>query len=125
VPNVDQITLSYEDDIHGTTAFLEPKGIELLPSTVRQVLEAVSCILEALVVSLSDVVDHKVVTTLNSQVMHKGPMPIFHRDIRWPNVMRRADDPTRWFLMIGMMLLHPRLSQRHILIGTLTLLQHL
>src|SRR5271170_253794 len=31
--------------------------------------------------------------------MHKGPNPIFHRDIRWPNVIKRADDPTKWFLI--------------------------
>jgi serine/threonine protein kinase len=33
------------------------------------------------------------------QVMHRDPMPIFHRDIRWPNVLKSADDPTKWFLI--------------------------
>jgi hypothetical protein len=33
------------------------------------------------------------------QVMHKDPMPIYHRDIRWPNVVKSANDPTRWFLI--------------------------
>jgi len=31
--------------------------------------------------------------------MHEGPRPIFHRDIRWPNIVKRADDPTKWFLI--------------------------
>jgi hypothetical protein len=31
--------------------------------------------------------------------MHEGPIPIFHRDIRWPNIIKRADDPTKWFLI--------------------------
>jgi hypothetical protein len=31
--------------------------------------------------------------------MHEGPKPIFHRDIRWPNIVQRANDPTRWFLI--------------------------
>jgi len=31
--------------------------------------------------------------------MHEGPKPIFHRDIRWPNIIKRAGDPTRWFLI--------------------------
>jgi len=32
-------------------------------------------------------------------MMHKEPDPIFHRDIRWPNVIRRADEPSKWFLI--------------------------
>jgi hypothetical protein len=32
------------------------------------------------------------------QVLHQLP-PIFHRDIRWDNVVRRADDPSLWFLI--------------------------
>jgi hypothetical protein len=33
-----------------------------------------------------------------SQVLHQEP-PVFHRDIRWPNVIQRADDPASWFLI--------------------------
>jgi hypothetical protein len=50
VPNVDRIVLSYADDKHGTVAFLEPKGISVIPKSVLEVLEAVSCILDALIV---------------------------------------------------------------------------
>lgn len=31
--------------------------------------------------------------------MHGGAKPIFHRDIRWPNIVRRADNPSKWFLV--------------------------
>jgi hypothetical protein len=31
-------------------------------------------------------------------VLHQEP-PLFHRDIRWPNIVRRADDPSLWFLI--------------------------
>ena len=30
--------------------------------------------------------------------MHRDP-PLFHRDIRWPNVMRRLDDAKKWFII--------------------------
>ena len=32
------------------------------------------------------------------QVLHEPPM-LFHRDIRWPNVVRHAEDPSLWFLI--------------------------
>jgi hypothetical protein len=51
VPNVDSISASLADDTHGAVVFLEPKGICVLPMNGRQLLEAVCCILEALVVS--------------------------------------------------------------------------
>jgi hypothetical protein len=44
--------VSYSDDHHGTVAFLEPKGISVMPKTILEVLQAVSCILDALMVSL-------------------------------------------------------------------------
>ena len=52
VPNVDRIAVSYADDVHGAVAFLEPKGLSVVPKSIQQVLEAVGCILEALTVSL-------------------------------------------------------------------------
>jgi hypothetical protein len=32
------------------------------------------------------------------QFLHQG-QSLFHRDIRWPNVLWRADDPSLWFLI--------------------------
>ena len=32
------------------------------------------------------------------QVLHRDP-PLFHRDIRWPNVIRSLDDPQAWFII--------------------------
>ena len=51
VPNVDSISASFADDTHNAVIFLEPKGLSVLPMNGRQLLEAVCCILEALVVS--------------------------------------------------------------------------
>lgn len=31
--------------------------------------------------------------------MHGSPNPIFHRDIRWDNIVRRADDESKWFII--------------------------
>ena len=31
--------------------------------------------------------------------MHQEPECIFHRDIRWPNVIKSADDPGKWILI--------------------------
>lgn len=31
--------------------------------------------------------------------MHNPPKPLFHRDIRWPNVVQQADDRSKWFLI--------------------------
>lgn len=33
------------------------------------------------------------------KVAHEEPNPVFHRDIRWNNVLREIQDPTRWFLI--------------------------
>ncbi|KAF8340989.1 hypothetical protein F5887DRAFT_1062542 [Amanita rubescens] len=75
VPHVDAL-------IHavGSTIYVEPKGIAVKPSNVKELLDAVICVLRAL------------------QVLHQAP-PLFHRDIRWPNVLRRAEDHTLWFLI--------------------------
>ena len=31
--------------------------------------------------------------------MHAHPEPLFHRDIRWPNIIRDAGTATKWFLV--------------------------
>jgi hypothetical protein len=31
--------------------------------------------------------------------MHADPTPLFHRDIRWPNIIRKASTKTKWFLV--------------------------
>ncbi|RUS15861.1 hypothetical protein BC937DRAFT_91879 [Endogone sp. FLAS-F59071] len=83
VPNVDRLSHSFCDLKHGAVAYLVPRGMDVKPSNARKMLEALACILEALV------------------VMHKGAKPIYHRDIRWPNVIRQPGDmkPSRWFLI--------------------------
>jgi len=31
--------------------------------------------------------------------MHSTPNPLFHHDIRWPNVIRASDNLLKWFLI--------------------------
>ena len=31
--------------------------------------------------------------------MHAGPIALFHRDIRWPNIIRNGSTSTKWFLI--------------------------
>jgi len=31
--------------------------------------------------------------------MHADPKPVFHRDIRWPNLVRDGGDRTKWILI--------------------------
>ncbi|GJJ06718.1 hypothetical protein Clacol_000914 [Clathrus columnatus] len=74
IPNTDRPLLT-----EGGRIILSPRGISRVPKTQQELLGAVACVLETL------------------QVIHA--IPLFHRDIRWPNVMRRLDDDNRWFLI--------------------------
>jgi len=31
--------------------------------------------------------------------MHEAPKPLFHRDIRWPNIILSPDHHSKWFLI--------------------------
>src|SRR5262249_17056344 len=57
-------------------------------------LEAIFCVLQVLKVStiseLEPIVDQC------CQAIHPA---LFHRDIRWPNIIRRKDDSSKWFLI--------------------------
>ncbi|CAG8700430.1 14701_t:CDS:2, partial [Ambispora leptoticha] len=64
--------------------YLGPKGMSVKPKNQKELLEAVVCILEALV------------------AMHGGDDPIFHQDIRWPNIIRlpgASNEPSKWILI--------------------------
>ncbi|TFK19280.1 hypothetical protein FA15DRAFT_726912, partial [Coprinopsis marcescibilis] len=74
VPNVDYLSYSRDQVVH-----LEPRGIPMKPYTKQELRDCVRCILEALV------------------VLHK--IPLYHRDIRPENVVRRIDNPSSWFLI--------------------------
>ncbi|THU91563.1 hypothetical protein K435DRAFT_863292 [Dendrothele bispora CBS 962.96] len=74
VPNTDSLYYS-----SGKTIVLQPRSHLAKPKTEKELLEAVSCVLQVL------------------KAIH--PALIFHRDIRWPNVIRRKDDSSQWFLI--------------------------
>jgi hypothetical protein len=51
VLNVDSLLQYYiNDHVHGSVVYLQPKGIDDTPRSGQEVLEAVLCVLEALVV---------------------------------------------------------------------------
>ncbi|TFK70253.1 hypothetical protein BDN72DRAFT_958969 [Pluteus cervinus] len=81
VPNIDR--LEKAEIMHpkrGSYVDLEPIGLRTGPESPFDVRNAVVCVLEALKVS------------------HADP-PIYHRDIRWPNVMQDREDLSKWFLI--------------------------
>jgi hypothetical protein len=53
VPNVDRLVASYNGHPeHGSSIYLQPKGLELQPQLVSEIIEAVVCVLQALLVRL-------------------------------------------------------------------------
>jgi hypothetical protein len=50
-PNVDQLLIAHEDHSElGSVAFFRPRGINKCPSSAIEVMQAIHCVLEALVV---------------------------------------------------------------------------
>ncbi|KAF8344478.1 hypothetical protein F5887DRAFT_1075528 [Amanita rubescens] len=81
VPNVDRLKKAeIQHEVHGSYVDLGPRGIDEGPKSPLDVRNAVVCILEAL------------------KVAHADP-PVFHRDIRWPNIMQSREDSSKWFLI--------------------------
>ncbi|KAF8346502.1 hypothetical protein F5887DRAFT_1073184 [Amanita rubescens] len=79
VPNVDQLKKA-EILHHGSYVDLGPVGISEGPKSPSDVRNAVVCVLEAL------------------KIAHAHPS-LFHRDIRWPNIMQSREDSSKWFLI--------------------------
>jgi len=63
---------------------LGPRGDNVTPQGREEIRDAVQCVLQAL------------------EAMHRQPSPLYHRDIRWPNIVRELGElgETRiWFLI--------------------------
>ncbi|KAI9566666.1 hypothetical protein HD554DRAFT_2174326 [Boletus coccyginus] len=75
VPNVDSLKHRFDSSL-----ILSPRGLAKTPTSEEELLGAIICVLEAL------------------EVLHEKPS-ILHRDIRWPNVMRRLEDRLKWFII--------------------------
>ena len=72
-----------------------PLGHDRRPRGRDGILNAVMCILRALIVGLLFYI-----SVLNrTKVCHSSPDPIVHRDIRWENVIRDLDPRRGWFLI--------------------------
>ncbi|KAK2464907.1 hypothetical protein APHAL10511_002983 [Amanita phalloides] len=82
VPNVDRLKDSkIRDYTRGSYVDLEPRGIDQSPESSTDIRNAVMCILQTL------------------KACHASDPQVFHRDIRWRNVIRNKEDPTNWFLI--------------------------
>ncbi|CAB4381380.1 unnamed protein product [Rhizophagus irregularis] len=77
VPNIDHLDCYNKES---GSVHLSPKGLQVVPNNQQELFEAIICVLEALVVLHDD-------------------NDIYHRDIRWDNIIRRYDDPSKWFLI--------------------------
>ncbi|KAG9007337.1 hypothetical protein FRB94_014459 [Tulasnella sp. JGI-2019a] len=77
VRNVDRPVLWRVDK---GEVYLGPKGVNLPPKDVKELVQAVTCVLQML------------------EDLHQEP-PIYHRDLRWPNIMQDATDSSRWFVI--------------------------
>ena len=101
VPNVDKLIQSYEDHMdHGSAVYVGPRGVNVFPTSAQEVREAVVCILQALVVCLCQCVLCLILTRADLYIRFCMLVkPLFHRDIRWPNIIRDVVDRTKWFLV--------------------------
>lgn len=79
VPNTDELIAASlgPGDPH---ILVKPVGLGHIPKTGAELFQAVSCILLAL------------------KAMHAGSNPVYHRDIRRPNILKRRDEKG-WFLI--------------------------
>jgi hypothetical protein len=60
VPNVDSLSLTHADREHGAVAYLAPRGVNNSPRDTGEVLDAVACVLEALVVRMVHSADYEI-----------------------------------------------------------------
>ncbi|CAA7260723.1 unnamed protein product [Cyclocybe aegerita] len=76
VPNTDMLVF-----VNRNAVYLKPRGITSHPAVEKELRECLNCVLKSLMVA------------------HQVPGPIYHRDIRWNNVIRRLEDRSKWFLI--------------------------
>ncbi|KAG8770069.1 hypothetical protein FRC16_006458 [Serendipita sp. 398] len=78
VPNTDELVeIVFNGDPYIMT---KPVGVDCPPHTGAELFQAAISVLQAL------------------KVMHAGPEPVYHRDIRRPNILKRQDQKG-WFLI--------------------------
>ncbi|KAG8834757.1 hypothetical protein FRC17_007263 [Serendipita sp. 399] len=81
VPNVDTLkSFNINTKNSHPHVYLSPVGIDTIPKSGSDAFDAIVCVLGAL------------------KAMHSGSTPVYHRDIRQPNIMKRFDGQG-WFLI--------------------------
>ena len=69
------------------------------PANDEELRNAIVCVLETLKVILVTMQAAVNAHIHLFKVAHQGPKSLYHRDIRWNNVLRKIEDPARWFLI--------------------------
>ena len=91
IPNTDRLV-----HVKDSTIYLQPRGIASHPGVVEELRQCLKCILEALVVRIDISL---IFETSAHLVLVAHQIPLYHRDIRWENIIRRIEDESKWFLI--------------------------
>ena len=97
VPNVDAL---YDYSSSGRPypyITVTPVGMDAIPLSGSEAFNAVICILQALKVYILSY-SPPVISDSHVQVMHSDPCPVYYRDIRQPNILKKYDS-NDWFLI--------------------------
>jgi len=120
VPHTDELKYA-----HSTSVILSPRGVEREPEDDKDLRNVISYIVEALKVIL---VTKRAVLDAHVnllKVAHDEPSPLFHRDIRWNNVLCQIEDPISGSSLTGKIRVWPRLRLHLFSTRTLTRLMYL
>lgn len=99
VPNIDHLDCYNKE---GDVVYLSPKGLQVVPKNQQELFEAIVCVLEALAVSSMSAIFRWIYYLffyIVSTGFHDDNDTIYHRDIRWDNIVRQHNDPSKWFLI--------------------------
>ena len=93
LPNTDKLVHASTEESN-CYVLTEPRGIDQLPRDGQEAYAMIVCVLQALTVSI---ISPYYPFLIIPQVMHSNP-PVYHRDIRPANIMKKYNDNT-WFLI--------------------------
>jgi len=96
VPNVD-VLHDYSLGQPYPYITVTPVGVDAILGSGFEAFNAIVCILQALKVCILSQLP-LVISDSHVQVMHSGPCPVYHRDIRQPNILKKYDIDD-WFLI--------------------------
>jgi len=97
VDMLDQYSIDFGEHSIGPYIEVKPVGMDATPRSGLEAFRAVECILQALMVRLLSFF-LLIISECAIQMMHSGPSPVYHRDIRKPNILKSFSGD-EWFLI--------------------------